>query len=218
MPLQIFFSMDMCFYILFMRVEVVRLQNLYFDSKEFTYYKRIEIEKISLSPTAAWDKTHNRPSHFSPSPFLCKAHNRPSLPQQVAQRPNTVDPRVTPETEFVKNSLSNMIHPLFDFFLTISRSSLVRDKIVRTPPLLRFGARSPINSGRCPSNFCRKDQTLIAKDFSLSALIHRHSSRLEHWRRTRTSRKTSSTIFEGRRTTAGNPLHHRGSTELRRCC
>jgi hypothetical protein len=58
MPLEFFFCLDVCFYILFMRVEVVQIQNLYFDSKEFTYYKRIEIEKVSLSQTAAWAETH----------------------------------------------------------------------------------------------------------------------------------------------------------------
>jgi hypothetical protein len=102
-----------------------------------------------------------RPSNFSPSPSLRKAHNCPSVPQRVAHRPNTIDLRVTPETEFVKKSYPNRIHPLFDFSLTIARSHLVRDTIVRTPPWLRSGARSHmINSGRCPSNFCRKYQTL----------------------------------------------------------
>jgi hypothetical protein len=155
---------------------------------------------------------------FSPSPFLRNAHNRPSLPQRAAQWHNTVDPRATLETEFVNNSYSNRIHPLVYFFLTIVRSSSVRVKIVRTPPRVRFGLRSLINIGRCPSNFCCKDQTLSAKDISLCASIHCHSSRLEHWRRTRTSRRTSSTDFEGRRTTAGNPRHHHCSADLHHRC
>jgi hypothetical protein len=95
----------------------------------------------------------SRPNSFYPSPSLRKAHNRPSVPRRAAQRPNTIDPRVTPETEFVKNSHPNRIHPLFNFSLTIARSSLVRDKIVRSPPRLRFSARSPINSDQCPSIF-----------------------------------------------------------------
>jgi hypothetical protein len=107
-----------------------------------------------------------------------------------------------------------MIHPLFNFSQTIARSSLVRDKIVRTPPRLRFGARNPINSGRCPSIFSRKDQTLSAKNFSLCATIRRHSSWLEHWRRTRTSRKISSIDFEARKTTAWHLHRHCGSIEL----
>jgi hypothetical protein len=41
-------------------------------------------------------------------------------------------------------------------------SSSVRDRIARTFSRLRSGARSPINSGRCPSNFCRKDRALGA--------------------------------------------------------
>jgi hypothetical protein len=41
-------------------------------------------------------------------------------------------------------------------------SSSVRDRISRTFSRLRSGARSPINSGRCRSDFCRKYQALGA--------------------------------------------------------
>jgi hypothetical protein len=52
--------------------------------------------------------------------------------------------------------------PLLDLSPTNEGSSSVRHRIARTFSRLRSGARSPINSGWCPSNFCRKDRALGA--------------------------------------------------------
>jgi hypothetical protein len=52
--------------------------------------------------------------------------------------------------------------PLLDFSPTNVGSSSVRDRIARTFSQLRSGARSPINSGWCRSNFCHNDRALGA--------------------------------------------------------
>jgi hypothetical protein len=52
--------------------------------------------------------------------------------------------------------------PLLDFSPANAGLSSVRDRVTRTFSRLRSGTRSPINRGRSPSNFSRKDRALAA--------------------------------------------------------
>jgi hypothetical protein len=70
-------------------------------------------------------------------------------------------------------------------------SSSVRDRIARTFSRLRSGARSPINSGRCPSNFCRKDRALGAPT---RRQLRRSTTPRAQPRRGKTSLATSTVI------------------------
>jgi hypothetical protein len=90
-------------------------------------------------------------------------------PSDPASRPssNTHVATQRPRSKRLWNRVRNELvterdSPLLDFSPANVGSSSVRDRIARTFSRLRSSVRSPINSGRCPLNFCRKDRALGA--------------------------------------------------------
>jgi hypothetical protein len=129
--------------------------------------KRFEKEKDFLIPIWQWAETQldaepgPASRSFSPSHFSIFVWPNSGPAASLTSWPSGTDPSDS-RTEFMTNSKPNGIRPLLDFSPANTGLSSVRDRIARTFSQLRFGARSPINSGRFPSNFCHKDQALGA--------------------------------------------------------
>jgi hypothetical protein len=63
MPLHILLCDEVLPYFIYVSRSHSNLKPVFWF-KRISYYKRIEIEKISISPTTAWAETHNRTSNF----------------------------------------------------------------------------------------------------------------------------------------------------------
>jgi hypothetical protein len=132
-------------------------------------------------------------------PFQTRATpRRPHWPRSpVAQHHQS---KGNPRNQVHEELITKKDSPHFLFLPNYREISLIRDKIVRTPRI-RSGARSLINSGRCPLSFCCKDQTLGTTP---QHRLRRFTTSHAQWRLGKASLAASTTVGSQNRTEASS--------------
>jgi hypothetical protein len=143
------------------------------------------------------------PTH-PPFTFSCVwPSSRPSGPAPAQRHWSEQLPNI------VRNELiTEWDSPLHDFSPTNAESSSVRDRIARTFSQLRSGARSPINSSPCSSNFIPQAPNPSTRGMPPCELDSPPSKAIEPRRSLRGSRWSFRATPWGRRS-SGEVVQHR---------